>query len=311
MILSVSRRTDIPAFYSRWFINRINEGFVMVRNPINPNLVSKISLSSEFIDCIVFWTKNAKPMIEYLDYIEKKYMYYFQYTLNAYDSDIEPNINNLKERIEVFKHLSSKIGKNRVIWRYDPIIITEKYTVEWHINMFKYLANNLKNHTSVCVFSFVDFYDKILKNMNKVGSKPLTRDTINLIASEFAKIAKENNITLKTCSEEIDLEKYEIEHSCCIDPKLMSQLLDCNLKTKKDPNQRPICGCIESIDIGQYNTCLHGCLYCYANYSHESVLMNFEKHDESSPLLIGHLKSTDKIVDRKMKSLKDYSITLF
>lgn len=311
MILSVSRRTDIPAFYSKWFMNRVREGYVMVRNPMSYHAISKISLSPELIDCIVFWTKNAEPLIKYLSELDTKYMYYFQYTLNAYLKDIEPNLPKLQEKIEIFKKLSSHVGKDRVIWRYDPIILTEKYDVDWHIRAFTYICNELKDYTNVCVFSFVDMYDKICTNMKAINAMPIDKEKMEIIADSFSKIAKENGIVLKTCCEEIDLEKYDIEHSCCIDPILMARLLNCTLKTKKDPNQRGVCGCVESIDIGQYNTCKHGCKYCYANYSIQSVTNNSQKHHESSPLLIGNVEDDDKITERKMKSLINGQIGIF
>lgn len=311
MIISASRRTDIPAFYSKWFINRIKDGFVMVRNPINPKQISKISLSPDVVDCIVFWTKNAKPIIEYLDILDKNYMYYFQYTLNAYLNDIESNVEPLEKRIDTIKQLSNKIGASRVIWRYDPILITEKYSIEWHIKQFEKLASSLQNHVKTCVFSFIDIYDKISSSMKKINARTLNQNEIDLIASEFSKIAKKYGLSLKTCSEEIDLSQYDISHSCCIDPVLISELLNCDLITKKDANQRLICGCVESIDIGQYNTCLNGCKYCYANYSYDSVIKNCSKHNIDSPLLIDVVNLEDKITERKMKSIKDFQIKLF
>ena len=311
MILSVSRRTDIPAFYSKWFMNRVREGYVYTRNPMNYHAISNISLSPDVIDCIVFWTKNVEPMLEYLPELSEKYMYYFQYTLNAYLKDLEPCLPKLQDKIETFKKLSLAIGKDRVIWRYDPIILTEKYDVNWHIRAFTYISNELKDYTNVCVFSFVDMYDKVIGNMKEVDAIPITKEAMERIADSFSKIAQEKGITLKTCCEEIDLEKYNIEHSCCIDPVLMAKLLNCNLKTKKDSNQRGVCGCVESVDIGQYNTCRNGCKYCYANYSVQSVINNSQKHNEQSSLLIGNIESDDKITERKMKSLINGQIGIF
>ena len=283
----------------------------MVRNPMNYNSISKISLNPSLIDCIVFWTKNPKPMFDYLDEINKKYMFYFQYTLNPYDKDVEPNIAPLDEKIKTFISLSKKIGKERVIWRYDPIVITKKYTKEWHINNFEYICEKISKYTDVCVFSFVDYYNKITNNLKSIGTENIDLVTINLIVEKFSIIAKKYNIILKTCSEEIDLQKYDIEHSCCIDPILMAKLLNCNLLTKKDANQRSICGCVESVDIGQYNTCLHGCKYCYANYSYSNALKNNNMHIKESPLLLGEVTLNDKITERKIKSLKDFRMSFF
>ena len=311
MILSVSRRTDIPAFYSEWFMNRVREGYVYTRNPMSYHVISNISLSPEVVDCIVFWTKNAEPMLEHLPELSKKYMYYFQYTLNAYLSDIEPDLPKLKDKIETFKKLSLDIGKDRVIWRYDPIILTEKYDIDWHIRAFTYISNELKDYTSTCVFSFVDMYDKVIGNMKEIKAIPITKEAMEQIADSFSKIANQTGIMLKTCCEDINLEKYNIEHSCCIDPVLIAKLLNFNIKTKKDPNQRGVCGCAESVDIGQYNTCRHGCKYCYANYSIQSVLNNSQKHNEKSPLLIGTVADGDKVTKRKIKSLIDEQIGFF
>ena len=311
MILSVSRRTDIPAFYSEWFMNRLREQFVLVRNPMNYHGVSKIDLNPNIVDCIVFWTKNAQPIFKYLDEISSGYMFYFQYTLNGYENDLEPNIPDLTERISIFKTLSNKIGKDRVVWRYDPIILSEKYNFEWHINTFKMIANQLKGYTKTCVFSFVDVYDKIKTNLGKLGFNPLTVEDETELAKSFSSIAQDCGIALKTGCEDIDLQKLNIQHSCCIDPLLMSKLLNCKLIAKKDINQRPSCGCIESIDIGQYNTCKHGCAYCYANYSTKSVQENFKKHDVNSPLLLGKLDQNDKISERKVRSLKNLQLSFF
>lgn len=311
MILSVSRRTDIPAFYSDWFINRLREGCVMVRNPMNYHSISKIELSPSVVDCIVFWTKNPQPLMKYLSEIDKNYMYYFQYTLNAYDKDIEPTLPCLDERLSAFKNLSTLIGKKRVIWRYDPILKSKSCDITWHIKNFEHIAKELQGFTETCVFSFVDIYEKNINNFKRQGASIISPDEMDIIACEFSKIAKENNIILKTCCENINFSEYGIMHSCCIDPVLMGSLLDCKLVAKKDNSQRPSCGCIESIDIGQYNTCKHGCIYCYANYSQQAVAKNCLKHDIASPLLLGGVELEDKVSIRKVTSLKDLQLSFW
>ena len=185
MILSVSRRTDIPAFYSDWFMNRLKEEVVMVRNPMNYHGISKINLSPNVVDCIVFWTKNPQPMFKYLDEIEKKYKFYFQYTVNAYEKDMEPNLPNLDERLKNFIYLSERYGKERVIWRYDPIVITTKYSLEWHIKKFEYIASKLRNYTKTCVFSFLDIYDKNRKNLSKLEISNINQDTMVEISKKI------------------------------------------------------------------------------------------------------------------------------
>lgn len=311
MILSVSRRTDIPSYYSEWFFNRLSEGYALVRNPMNYHSVSKINLTPDIVDCIVFWTKNPEPMIKYLPKLEDKYMYYFQYTLNGYENEVEPNIPSLEKRIETFRIISDKLGKKRVIWRYDPVLLTDKYTIEWHIDKFSYIAEKLSGYTDNCVFSFVDIYDKIKTNMRDLNYVAINEKSCDLIAKNFVNIAKKNAICLKSCTESKNLSKFDIQPSCCIDPVLISELLDCNIKTRKDKNQRESCGCVESVDLGQYNTCKNGCRYCYANYSRESVNKNFCKHNPNSPLLIGNLENDDKVVERKLISIKDAQLSLF
>lgn len=311
MILSVSRRTDIPAFFSEWFLNRIREGFVMVRNPMNYNQVSKIRLSPEVVDCIVFWSKNPAPLMPFLDEINKTYPFYFQYTINGYGRGLEPNLPSIKERIRTFLDISEKFGKDSVVWRYDPIIQTDRYTLGWHIKTFSCIAEQLKGYTDTCVFSFVDLYDKVKNNMKQIAVFPLSETGTETISEAFSKVALTNGMKLNTCSEAVDLSRYDIGRSCCIDKSRIEELIGCEIKAKKDNNQRPECGCIESVDIGQYNTCLHGCKYCYANYSRASVETAFEKHDPSSPLLVGDISQNDKITERKVKSVKESQISLF
>ena len=311
MILSVSRRTDIPAFYTEWFMNRIHEGFVMTRNPMSYHQVSKIPLSPDVLDCIVFWSKNPAPLLPYLDEIGRLYPFYFQFTVNAYEHDMEPNVAPLEKRLAVFREIAEKYGRERVIWRYDPLILTPKYDENWHIWQFERLAGRLSPFTDTCVFSFVDIYDKIKNNLKTAEYLPFTNEAVKRIAGKFARISSEYHLRLKTCAEDVDLASYGIEHSCCIDPERIEKIIDLPIKTKKDPVQRAECHCVESIDIGQYNTCRHGCRYCYANYSMPSVEQSFSQHDPSSPMLIGHPEEEDKVTDRKVKSLKIEQMSLF
>lgn len=305
MILSVSRRTDIPAFYSDWFINRLREKIVWVRNPMNYHSISQINLAPSVVDCIVFWSKNPQPMFKYLNEIESNYKFYFQYTINAYDNDVEPHLPNLDKRLENFIFLAKKYGKERVIWRYDPIVITTKYNLDWHMNRFEYIANKLKGYTNVCIFSFLDIYDKNKNNLSKLEIQEISDDLMIEISQKLKHVADKNKIELRTCSEDIDLLDLGIKKSCCIDPKLIAEIIGCKIKATKDKNQRASCGCIESIDIGQYNTCSHGCIYCYANYSKESVKTNCLRHIKTSKLLLGEKEKDDKIHERDVKTLRD------
>lgn len=300
MIISASRRTDIPAFYSEWFFNRIREGYLLVRNPMNANQVSRVNLDPSVIECIVFWTKNPKPIMNKLHELEK-YNYYFQFTLNSYDKSLEPNVPKKNEIIDTFIELSKKIGKDRVIWRYDPILLTDVFTKEYHYEWFEYLARTLCNYTNKCVISFVDLYKKTERNLKGINLLPMHQHDMEEIASKISQIGLKYNLTIESCSEEIDLDKFNIKHGKCIDDKLISKITGKIFNVDKDPSQREICGCVRSIDIGAYNTCMHCCRYCYANYSKETVKKNFALHDSKSPLLFGNLNGQEKIIDREMK----------
>lgn len=304
MILSASRRTDIPNYYSEWFYNRIKEGFVYVRNPMNIHQISRIDISPEVVDCIVFWTKNPEPMIDRLDEISA-YKYYFQFTLTGYGKDIECNVPHKKEKmIPVFIRLSEKTGSRNVVWRYDPILFTRKYTPEYHIKAFEQIASALKGYTDRCVISFLDVYAKILKNMEEVGAYELSERDLIAFAAEISSIARKNGMTVASCAEKIDLQQCGIEHNSCIDKSRIEDIIGCKINVSKDKNQRTECGCVESIDIGTYNTCKNGCKYCYANYSRSSVIKNSSKYDPQSPLLCGMVTEEDRVTERKVKMLR-------
>lgn len=303
MIVSVSRRTDIPAFYSEWFFNRIKEGFVYVINPMNYKQISQIELNPNTVDCFVFWTKNAKPMLTRLDEL-KYYNYYFQYTITGYKSDVEKRLPNKKEVIKTFKELSNKIGKERVILRYDPIFFSAKYTLDYHYKAFTKLCTELEGYTEKCVISFIDLYKKTERNIKELNIAPTTEANINKISQAFSTIANNHGIHIETCSEEYDLTRFGIKKGKCIDDKLVSQIIGYEVNVKKDDTQRHVCGCVKSIDIGQYNTCKHNCLYCYANFNYTQVEENTKLHNKDYPLLTGTVRKDAKITVRAMKSIK-------
>lgn len=306
MILSASRRTDIPNYYSDWFYNRIKQGFVYVRNPMNPHQISKVNLSPEVVDCIVFWTKNPEPMLERLDELAE-YKYYFQFTLTGYGKDVECNVPHKKEKmIPIFQKLSKKIGSRKVIWRYDPIIFTERYTPQYHLKAFEQIAEALSGYTQKCVISFVDIYAKNRMNLQAMKAYELSKDGIIEFAGQLNEIAVAHGIQTGSCGEEIDLSQCGIQHNSCIDKQLIEDLTGCRIEAGKDKNQRMECGCVESVEIGAYNTCKNACKYCYANFSQESVMKNCSYYDVDSPLLCGKLSPEDKISERKVRSFKDY-----
>lgn len=311
MILSVSRRTDIPNYYADWFYNRIKEGFVCVRNPMNPHQVSRITLSPEVVDCIVFWTKNPVPMLERLDELSA-YPYYFQYTLTGYGRDVERNLPDKKDvLIPAFQTLAEKIGNNRVIWRYDPILFNGVYTPEYHLNAFRQIAEALNGYTDQCVISFVDTYAKNKVSMKTLGVYELLQDKLLEFTQGLYEAANANGIRVVSCAEQMDLLQCGVEHGSCIDKARIEGTLGCSIEVSRDKNQRPECGCVESVDIGTYNTCKSGCKYCYANHSAESVVRNAETYDVHSPLLCGEITSKDRVTERKIVSLKQRQLNLF
>lgn len=307
MILSVSRRTDIPAFYWEWFLNRVQAGFVDVRNPMNIHRVSRIDIRPEVVDCIVFWTKNAGNIIPHLDQL-KDYKYYFQYTINSYNKLIEENVPLKKYVVENFRLLSEIIGPNRVIWRYDPILLTDMIDVDYHLRYFEELAKRLKGHTNRCVISFVDLYKKTVSNTRELMMKEPTDMEMHFLAHNLSSIAKDYGMGIVSCSESIDLDFDGVRHGCCIDRNLIEEIVGYKIDVKKDKNQRKECGCVESVDLGAYNTCLHACKYCYANFNNMKVQTLSKKHNPLSTLLVGDLDNNDIVSERKVRLLKSNSL---
>lgn len=263
-IISASRRTDIPAFHSEWFFEKLKQGFVNVRNPFNPKQVRKISLRKEDVLCFVFWTKDPSEMIKYI-HLLKDHSFYFLFTVNSYASDVEPNVPEKDKRIKVFRNLSEVVGNNRIIWRYDPVLLSKKYNEEYHFVKFEYLAGKLHGYTNKCIFSFIDMYRKTIRKTAKLELLPISENCKIRFAEKFSQISKKYDLEIQTCAEKIDLRKYFIENGSCIDGNLISEITGEMIKVGKDKNQRKECLCSSSIDIGSYNTCSHNCLYCYAN----------------------------------------------
>lgn len=308
MIISASRRTDIPSYFSEWFFNRINEGFVYVRNPMNIHQISNISLAPEVVDGIVFWTKNPTPFIPKIHMLDN-YTYYFQFTLNSYGRDIETNIPSKKECIiPTFQQLSRLIGKERIVWRYDPIFLNDKYTLDYHIKYFELLANKLSGYTDKCTISFLDIYRNTQRNIAPFGIICPSKDQIEEIVGKFSDISQKYGFNIDTCAEKINLENFGIQHAKCIDKKRFERIGDFKLDIEKDKSQRPECGCFSSIDIGAYNTCKNGCVYCYANFNKYIVSKNFALHNPQSPLLFGNVSDDDKIYVRDVRSCKNCQI---
>ncbi len=304
MILSASRRTDIPAFYSEWFVNRLKEGFLLTVNPMNRKQVSRISLAPEVIDCIVFWTKNPSPLSAKLAQLSD-YHYYFLFTLTPYPAQLEQGVPPIEKSVESFQELSTLIGPERVIWRYDPIIFSDTFSVGYHVEQFGRIAEQLESYTHKCVISFFDVYQKCKKNMRGISYQSPTIDQAKTIAGKLAEVAGNHRIQLDSCAQELDLDEFGIRRGKCIDDVLISKITGVEARVARDKNQRSTCRCVASIDIGAYNTCIHRCLYCYANFDHDRAEEHYRNHDPNSSLLSGRLLGDENITERTMVKLFD------
>ena len=298
MIINTGCRTDIPAFYSKWLMNRINEGFVLVRNPYNPAQV-KYSLNPDVVDCLAFCTKNPEPMLKYLDELDKYKQYWFV-TITPYGKDIEPVVPDKENVIQSFIKLSNHIGANSIGWRYDPIFINKDFDVEKHIKCFENMARKLKGCTHKCTISFLDLYEKVKKNAPDL--RPPTKEEQIKIASSFAKIGKENDMVIHSCCENTFLAEYGLKCNGCMSQEIVEKSIDSRLEPPKRKKLRQECNCLMGNDIGAYNTCGHLCKYCYANANKSLVIENMKKHNENSPFLIGNSEPGDKITEAKQKS---------
>lgn len=307
MIISASRRTDIPAFYSEWFFRRLNEGCVLIPNPRNPRRLGRVNLSPDNVDCIVFWSKNPRPMIDRWEQLDAMgYPFYVQFTLTPYGKDIERNLPSKEQLIRDFIQLSEKIGAQRLVWRYDPIFIDKDHPVSWHIEQFSRMCHELQSHTCRCIISFMDVYRN-----NRTRFHNMTQEEMRQVALGLSQVAKRYRLPLFTCAEEIDLSAYDIQHASCVDRGLIGQIAGCPIDAKKDAGQRASCGCIASVDIGAYDTCGNGCAYCYATFSQSRVLQRMATHDPAAPMLTGWPTGDETITDRTAPSQKISQLSLF
>lgn len=292
MILNVSGRCDIVAFYSEWFMNRYKEGFVDVRNPFNNNLVSRIYF--EDVDAIMFCTKNPIPILNYLDKIDKPIL--FHVTLTSYNKDIEPGVPSKKEIIKAIKEISKIVGIDNLYIRYDPIFLSNKYNLEYHIKAFDKMCSLLNGYVKHIIVSFIDDYKNVRKNMNVINCRKITEDDYKEIGVNFSNIVSKYNMSIQTCYEEHNLVEYGFKNDVCLSYELVYKLTGkINYNTWKSRG----CKCVEMVDIGVYNSCMHFCKYCYANYDEKKVNKNYELHNPKSSLLIGELKEDDIIKIRR------------
>ena len=295
MILNVSGRTDIVAFYSNWFMNRYKEGYLMVRNPFNYHLVNEIYF--EDVDLIVFCTKNPLPIIDRIKEINKPII--FHITITPYNKDIEPNVIDKTKVIEGVRELSKILGKENIYVRYDPVFLSDKYNINYHIKAFNKLCNMLNGYVEKIIISFIDDYKNVKKNSSILKIKPFTKDEYKIIGESFSKSAHDNNIIVQTCSEEENLVNYGFDKDECLSHTLAYKLTG---KSYKDWTSRgnKYCRCVNMVDIGVYNSCKHFCKYCYANYDETKVIENYNNHSDDSPLLIGNIEDND-IIKRRYK----------
>lgn len=294
MILFASGRTDIPAFYSNWFINRVKAGFVDVRNPFNQKLVSRINFSD--VDLIMFCSKNPLPMIDKLDILKVPIL--FHVTITPYGKDVEPNIPDKRLIIEGIKKLSLKLGADNVVLRYDPIFLSDKYNVDYHIRAFDKLCKRLNGYVNKIIVSFMDEYKNVRRNKNILKYKAFTRKNYKIIGEAFSKSAMDNGMSVQTCFEDNDLTQYGFVKGECLSHELAYILTGKKFKSSNVRKEKK-CECVQMVDIGDYNSCMHMCKYCYANYDEKAVSSNFERHDDNSSLLIGSIQSDDVIKVRK------------
>jgi hypothetical protein len=316
VIVSVSRSTDIPAFYVDWFFHRLEVGFSAWTNPFNG---VRSYVSYENTKFIVFWSKNPRPLLEHLDYLKDRGIgCYIQYTLNDYEEEgLELGVKPLAERIETFKLLVNKLGKGAVVWRFDPLILTDQIDMDKLLRKIENIGDQLKNYTEKLVFSFADIvsYRKVKANLERshINYIDWTKEQMIEFAQRLVTLNQEKgwNYQLATCGEAVDLPS--VDHNHCVDDRLMvrfgykspelmkflgAEICQASLfepipedaivlpdgrfveikKDNRDKGQRIACGCMKSKDIGEYNTCPHLCEYCYANSSKETAIANWKQH---------------------------------
>ncbi len=299
VIINTGQRTDIPAFYPEWFINRIREGYVLVRNPYNYNQVTRYRLDPSVVDILCFCTKDPGPILKYLDEISAFRQYWFV-TITPYGKDTEANVPPWQEVADSVARLSEKVGRGCVGWRYDPVFIDEKYTVGFHENIFGEMAEKLKDSCGSVTFSFIDLYEKTKKNMPEVKTVP--SETQIRLAKAFKSIADENSMQIRSCRENEKLAMYGIDVAGCMTKQVLEEATGEFLDGTSGGNSILDCNCLLGHDIGQYNTCAHFCKYCYANYDRAAVRANMREHDPKSPFLIGGHDRDDRIHDAEQES---------
>lgn len=307
MILQTGSRTDIPAFYSEWFWNRLREGFADVRSPFDPIHVTRYRLDPKVVDALCFCSKNPAPLFPKIHLLDP-FRVVFQVTITPYGRDIEPNVPDAKEVMETFRKLSSYTGRQAILWRYDPVLIHGRYTVEFHKKAFHEMAGQLSEFTEQAVVSFVDLYQKTRRSFP--GIRMVTKEEQEELAGSFGETAGEYGMTVHLCHESAALVRPHVDADGCFTKEIIEHAIGEHLKVPKMTPARAGCSCLLGADIGAYNTCPHGCLYCYANADRESVIANRKKHDPESTMLVGHLDPGDRLHLADQKSWIDPQMTI-
>lgn len=300
MILNTGGRTDTVQYYTQWLLNRFAEGYVLSRNPLFPNKVTRYELTPDKVDCVVFCSKNYRPILPRLQEITERFHTYFYYTITAYGKEIEPGVPPIDESIKTLAELSGLVGKQRVAWRYDPVLLTREYTIARHLETFAHMAAVLAPYIDRCIFSFVEMYKKLETNMPEII--PLTKQDRDTLAQGLGAIAKKHGICIQTCGTNGDYSRYGIHASGCMTLEILGRANGVAFKDLKHKGMRQGCHCIESRDIGAYDTCLNGCKYCYANKNPQKAFQNYPYHDPASPLLLGHVRPGDTVIQGAQKS---------
>ncbi len=294
MIVSASRRTDIPALYGEWFMRRVRAGFCRVPNPFNAKQISQVSLAPSDVDAVVFWTKDFAPLLPHVDELEDRGLpFYVLYTITGYDALLEPGVPPLDQRLETFARLAARVGAHRVIWRYDPIIASNRTDEAFHQERFSRIAAALQGLTDTVVMSLLEVYRKTERRLGalslqgfRLEPEPLARPAFRPLLSHLAQVAARHGMHLQSCAQRVDLAPLGIPTGRCIDAARVARLGGA-APSRKDRGQRAACLCHESRDIGVGDTCLHGCRYCYATRSHALAQRRHKEHDPDSPLLWG------------------------
>ena len=308
MIVNTGQRTDIPAFYSEWFANRLKAGFVLVRSPYNPQLVTRYRLTPDVVDVIGFCTKNPAPMFPYMDLL-KDYGQFWYVTLTPYGRDIEPNVPDKHRLLDDFRRLSDMVGPRSIGWRYDPIFLSDRYTMAYHLRAFEQMASALDGCTDTVVISFIDLYPKVRRNFPE--AREVAPEQQIELGRRIIDIASAHGMTVRPCAEGDELSAFGADCSGCMTVPMYERAIHGRLNVPARAPARKECACYLGGDIGAYNSCGHLCRYCYANADAALVKRRMAQHDPASPLLIGHLRPEDQVHDAKQESWKDGQVSLF